>query len=116
MRKPTIIGGNTPFVPASEVPFVKEIRDTQPLDVVIEGKDETRTTACVMLAYLQRRARGQFGKPAELRDFVKGALAAANTDLRATGRGPLISYAEVDEFERALDRNGWFDEESGGAA
>jgi hypothetical protein len=109
MPKPTILGGETPFFAASDTPFVYPPNfGHEPLSVAIDGIDQTRVVACVMLASIQRRAREEYTDPTRLREFMQGALAGANTDLRATGHGPLISYAEVDTYETELAKRGAF--------
>lgn len=117
MSKPEILGGETPFVAASDMPFAcgPGVVPLPAMRFYVDGVDQTRSVTCAMLASIQRGGRDVYADNADgLREFMQGAIAGANTDLRALGISPLISFAEVDEWERQLAERGTFDRTDGG--
>jgi hypothetical protein len=94
-----IIGGDTPFVPASES-YRAFGKDHAPIYCKIDGKEATRELQLTVCAMMWRMEEVEPHLPEGMthREFMRSFVAGANHDLRALGLGPLISMTEVEHW------------------
>ena len=88
-----ILGGDTPFVPASEAYRVLGA-DHRPLAMKVDGKEATRDMHLVMCAMMWNIAKEKPMPDMPHDEFMRQYIAGANHDLRAMGL-PMLSITEV---------------------
>ncbi len=102
-----IIGGDTPFIPFSDLHRVRThnkkagVPETKPFRLIDPaGVDRTRETQfvlCVMEWWMMESGETPAPEGMTLQGFMHGFIAGANTDLRAMAM-PMISMAEVERW------------------
>jgi hypothetical protein len=95
-----IVGGDTPFVQASDGPRAFGA-DHRPLKMEVDGKEATRAMHLTMCA-LQRQmlVSGEIKLHPDdppIDEFMRQFIAGANHDLRLVGL-PMLSIAEVNRY------------------
>ena len=103
MTERELLGGETPFVAASDAPFVFG-SEHRPLSVEIDGKPATRAVNLYICALMWNQSLKMSEEKLRCShaDLMRGFIAGANTDMRALGVGPLISIDEVRAYAEAL--------------
>lgn len=88
-----ILGGDTPFVPASEA-YRAFGADHRPLGMSVEGREATRGMHLIMCAMMWNIAKEKPMPDISHEEFMRQYIAGANHDLRAMGF-PMLSITEV---------------------